>query len=53
MSDWFFSVSILFSKQRFEKRIETEKNHILYPYKGGVPAAPSSTATLLRLHPSH
>src|SRR5574344_1031870 len=24
-----------------------------FPYKGGDPAAPSDTATLLRLHPSH
>ena len=26
---------------------------LLLPYKGGDPAAPSDTATLLRLHPSH
>ena len=25
----------------------------IYPFEGGDPAAPSSTATLLRLHPSH
>jgi hypothetical protein len=29
------------------------KRYFLYPYEGGDPAAPSSTATLLRLHPSH
>jgi hypothetical protein len=25
----------------------------VYPFKGGDPAAPSDTATLLRLHPPH
>ena len=29
------------------------KNLIAYFQKGGDPAAPSDTATLLRLHPSH
>jgi hypothetical protein len=31
-----------------------DKNFVFQnPFKGGDPAAPSSTATLLRLHPSH
>ena len=31
----------------------TVKQPLLLPYKGGDPAAPSDTATLLRLHPSY
>ena len=34
-------------------RTRQKRNPYFHPYKGGDPAAPSDTATLLRLHPSH
>jgi hypothetical protein len=36
-------VAVLLAKQAIDSK----------PFEGGDPAAPSSTATLLRLHPSH
>ena len=36
-----------------ENRFSRWETLNLFPFEGGDPAAPSSTATLLRLHPSH
>ena len=33
--------------------IQNTEAYNFFPYKGGDPAAPSDTATLLRLHPLH
>ena len=43
------------SKFKFKPSLnfETTGLYVHYPYKGGDPAAPSDTATLLRLRPPH
>ena len=40
-------------RQAGGKNVVLRRPRLIYPFKGGVPATPSSTATLLRLHPSH
>ena len=47
----FFRSRLLLCKTTADKN--GRKNLIAYFQKGGDPAAPSDTATLLRLHPSH
>ena len=44
---------ILLSPQSGEREDKGKKAARYFPFEGGDPAAPSSTATLLRLHPSH